>query len=316
MSRNNTNIYSEKNGSDCQDGEIDVGLILSVIYRDKFTIFLLSMFFAVFAYSASLAFPNKYKSTVILAPAQKDGGGQLGGLASQYGGLAAMAGISLGKESDKTDQALALLKSWPFLDFVIRKYNLEPDVFAVKNYDKKLMRLVYDPNLYDEASGKWVASKFKDTEGKPSSWMLYKELNKLIEVQSDKKTGLVTVSITHVSPIVAKTWLELLTKEINLYFQVIDKDEAKRNIAYLEKKIAETSIAEMQSVFFSMVETQTKALMLTERSDNYLFKIIVQPMVPEEKASPKRLVIAVLGFVSGFLLWCCIAFARFYRSPV
>ena len=47
----------------------------------------------------------------------------------------------------------------------------------------------------------------------------------------------------------AKTWLELLTKEINLYFQVIDKDEAKRNIAYLEKKIAETSIAEMQSVF-------------------------------------------------------------------
>ena len=49
------------------------------------------------------------------------------------------------------------------------------------------MRLVYDPNLYDEASGKWVASKFKDTEGKPSSWMLYKELNKLIEVQSDKK---------------------------------------------------------------------------------------------------------------------------------
>ena len=48
------------------------------------------------------------------------------------------------------------------------------------------MRLVYDPNLYDEASGKWVASKFKDTEGKPSSWMLYKELNKLIEVQSDK----------------------------------------------------------------------------------------------------------------------------------
>ncbi|HEY6529184.1 MAG TPA: Wzz/FepE/Etk N-terminal domain-containing protein [Cellvibrionaceae bacterium] len=313
MSQNKIANYSEKNDYDSQRGDIDIVFVLSIIYKDKFLILFLSFFFAVCAYGISLAFPNKYKATVILAPAQKDSGGPLGGLASQYGGLAAMAGISLGKESDKTDQAIALLKSWPFLDFVISKYNLEADVLAVKGFNKKSQHVIYDVNLYNEKNRGWVVSKFRETDGKPSSWMLYKKFNKFLEVQSDKKSGLLTVSITHISPVIAKNWLELLIKEINLHFQLIDKEDAKRNIVYLEKKIAETSVAEMQSVFFGMVEAQTKVLMLTERSDDYLFKIVVRPMLPEEKNSPKRFVITIFGFFSGFLIWCCVALIRFYR---
>jgi LPS O-antigen subunit length determinant protein (WzzB/FepE family) len=83
---------------------------------------------------------------------------------------------------------------------------------------------------------------------------------------------------------------------------------------YLERKIAETPVAEMQNVFFGMVETQTKVLMLTERSEDYLFKVLVRPMIPEEKSSPKRSVIAFFGFVFGFAVWCCIAAIRSSRS--
>jgi capsule polysaccharide export protein KpsE/RkpR len=158
-----------------------------------------------------------------------------------------------------------------------------------------------------------VSSRFKNTDGKPSSWMLYKKFNSMIAVQTEKKSGLLTVSITHVSPAIAKIWLEILTKELNLHFQLIDKEDAKRNIVYLEEKIAETPVAEMQNVFFGMVEAQTKVLMLTERSEDYLFKILVRPMVPEEKASPRRAIIAILGFFSGFMVWCFIAVIRFYR---
>ena len=89
-----------------------------------------------------------------------------------------------------------------------------------------------------------------------------------------------------------------------------DKDEARRNIDYLEKKIEETSIAEMQNVFFGMVEAQTKALMLSERSEDYLFKIIVRPMLPEEKVSPKRFVISIFGFIFGGVLWCFVVVVK------
>ncbi|MDZ7925023.1 MAG: hypothetical protein U5M23_13440 [Marinagarivorans sp.] len=63
--------------------------------------------------------PNIYKSEGIYAPAQKQSGG---GLAAQYGGLAAMAGISLGGgESNDIDQSMALITSWPFLEGVINR---------------------------------------------------------------------------------------------------------------------------------------------------------------------------------------------------
>lgn len=294
--------------------EIDFLFILSVVWKDKILIILLCLLFASCAYAVSLVFPNQYKATVVLAPAQKDGGGQLGGLASQYGGLAAMAGISVGKESDKTEQAIVLIKSWPFLEYVIGKYNLGADVLAAKGFDKNTKRLLYDEDLFDEKNKVWVFSKFKDSGGGPTSWMLYKKLSGMISVQNDKKAGLVTLSVTHVSPIIAKYWLELLTRELNLHFQLIDKEDAKRNIVYLEKKISETSVAEMQNVFFGMVEAQTKVLMLTERSEDYLFRILVRPMVPEEKSFPKRVVFLLLGFFAGFVFWCCIAVVRMYLS--
>lgn len=313
MSQNKITDLSVRNKLETSGEDVDVLFILSIIWCDKFLIAFLCFSFALCSYSGSLMFPNQYKASIILAPAQKDSSGQLGGLASQYGGLAAMAGISLGKEPDKTEQAMVLLKSWPFLEFVINKYGLGADVLAVKSFDKKTKRLIYDDAVYDEKNKIWVFSRFKDSEGLPSSWVLYKTLNGMITSQIDKKSGLVTVSVTHVSPLIAKSWLELFIKELNLHFQLIDKEDAKRNIAYLEEKISETSVAEMQNVFFGMVEAQTKVLMLTERSDDYLFKILVRPMVPEEKSSPKRLVVAILGFFAGFFVWCCIALSRVYR---
>jgi len=300
VAKEGDSILSKKNDI-MEREEIDLGLIFSIICRDRFLLVFICFLFMVVAYSVSLAFPDRYRASVILAPAQKEGG-QLGGLASQYGGLAAMAGISLGKESDKTDQAIALLKSWPFIDYVVFKYDLSADVVAAKGFDKKGRRVIYDSTIYDEKNKEWVASEFRDTNGRPSSWMNYERFSKLLDVQNDKKTGLLTLTITHVSPDVAKSWLELLSRELNLYFQRNDKDDAKRNIDYLERKIAETPVAEMQNVFYSMVEAQTKVLMLAERSDDYLFKILVRPMVPEEKVSPKRFSIAIFGAVLGLLL--------------
>ncbi len=299
-------------GGYCESAEapIDLGDIILTIRKDKFLILLMCVLLSLVAYGVSLAFPDKYKAIAILSPAQMDNGGRLGSVASQYSGLAAMAGIAIGKETDKTEQAIALLKSWPFLEFLVDKYDLGPDVYAAKGYKKFGKEVVYDDGVYDSKSGEWQASKFKETGGRPSSWMLYEKFLPMVGIQNDKKTGLVTLSITHVSPDVAKRWLEILIKELNLHFQLRDKDEARRNIDYLEKKIEETSIAEMQNVFFGMVEAQTKALMLSERSEDYLFKIIVRPMLPEEKVSPKRFVISIFGFIFGGVLWCFVVVVK------
>jgi uncharacterized protein involved in exopolysaccharide biosynthesis len=314
VSQKNSTSFSRVNEFDLQEGEIDISLILSIIYKDKFLIIFLSLFFALGAFGFSLTLPNKYKSTVILAPTQKDDGGQLGGLASQFGGIASIAGISLGKELDKTEQAIVLLSSWPFLEYIVAKYNLGPDIYAAKGFDKISKQLFYDESLYSFKGNEWVSSRFEATGGSPSSWMLFRKFNSLVEVRNDKKTGLLTVSITSISPILAKSWLEILIKELNLHFQRIDKEDAKRNVEYLEKKIAETSVAEMQKVFFNMIEAQTKVLVLTERSEEYLFRVVVPPMVPEEKDSPKRSLFGLVGFMFGVFVWLATIVWRFARG--
>ncbi len=287
------------------NGEVDVRAILTLVYSDKVFVILFCIFFGSLALGSSFLFSNIYKSSMILAPAQKDGGGQLGALTSQFGGLAALAGISVGKEADKTEQALALIKSWPFLENVINKYDLGPALIAAKSFDKTTKQVTYKESLYNAEEKEWVASSFKNSAGTPSSWILYKKMGSSINVSSDKKTGLITISLSHLSPVVAKEWLELLVREVNLHFQRIDKEDAKRNINYLQEKIVETSVAEMQNVFFNMIEAQMKVLMLTERSDDYLFRVVVRPMVPEEKDFPKRILFLGGGVIVGFILWCC-----------
>ena len=47
---------------------------------------------------------------------------------------------------------------------------------------------------------------------------------------------------------------------------------------------------------------EMKKLMMIEASDNYVFKVLDSPIVPERKFEPRRLVIVILGMILGFLL--------------
>lgn len=77
-----------------------------------------------------------YKSQLLLAPAQSDAKGGLSGLAAQYFGLAAMAGINLGGgDGSRIEQAVELMKSWPFLEAFWQRHNLKPQIMAVKGWN-------------------------------------------------------------------------------------------------------------------------------------------------------------------------------------
>src|SRR3569623_1299829 len=48
-----------------------------------------------------------YRAEVLLAPASEEENGSMGAIASQFGGIASLAGISLGSGGSSTEQALA-----------------------------------------------------------------------------------------------------------------------------------------------------------------------------------------------------------------
>lgn len=283
------------NLQNARDNEIDLLEVWNILWQGKYWIISAALLFAAISILYVLSLPNRYKAEVVLASAQEQSGG-IGGLASQYSGLAAIAGINLdGGQSSDIDQAIALATSWPFLDSFVKKYDLKPMVMAVERWDKEDDTVLYDHDIYDPDSKRW-----KETS-EPTSYKVFEELSDMVVLDHDVKTGLIRLSVEHFVPRVAYEWAGLLVVELNQHFQVRDIEEANQNISYLRTKINETSIAEMQSVFYRMIETQMKTLMLAEVSNEYLLKSVVPVKLPEQKSKPSRALFCLLGTVLGLL---------------
>jgi uncharacterized protein involved in exopolysaccharide biosynthesis len=289
-----------------RDDLIDLRVVAAIIWRAKIMIIVITGFFAVASVFIALILPDQYKATVTLVPTESTNLSSLSRLAGQFGGLASLAGVSLGGDSgtDKTTMAMELVKTWDFLDNFIRNNELEVAVFAATGWDRQTDQLVIDPDLYDSAAKKWVRD-FDPGKGEtadPSSWELYEEFRDRIAVTKDANTGLVTLSVEYYSPIMAKQWVDKLVSALNQHIRVRDRNQASESIDYLLRQIDQTSLAEMKNVFYQLVEEQTKNLMLTEVTEEYVFSVLSPARIPEEESSPNRALICISGTILGFIL--------------
>ena len=279
------------------DDEIDLRELFGVLWAGKIKIVAITAVFAIASVIYALSVPNQYRATALLSPAQSTGGG-LSGALGQLGGLAAIAGVSIGGgESSEAQVAQEIMKSWSFIEGFIESNDLAVEIFAADGWDKSSNKLLINSDTYDVKNKKWVSE-----DGSPSSWASFKAFSSRVSVSEDKKSGLVSVSIEHYSPQIAKQWLDLYVAAINDHMQKRKMGKVTRNIEYLEAQIKKTNIAEMQEVFYTIIEEQIKSKMLAEASPDYAFVAVSPSMVPEEKSQPKRALICILGTLLGGML--------------
>ncbi len=307
----NTPYHSSGN-----DDEIDLAELWSAIWSDKKLIIAVTFLFAVSSVIFAINQPNIYRASTLLAPASEQGGaGGLAKMAGQFGGLASLAGINLGGGStDKTGLALEVLKSRIFIENFINKYQLLVPLIAARNWDINTNTLILDDELYDIANKSWVRKVKAPKTSEPSPWESFKAFTEILSVSSDKETGMVTIAIEHYSPEIAKQWLMWLVAEINNTMREQDKSEAQRSIDFLSEKLEETQLADMQTVFYQLIEEQTKTIMLAEVSQEYVLKTIDPANSPDEKAKPGRTIIVVLGTMLGGILSVLIVLVRYFSN--
>ena len=287
---------------DQYDDEIDLRELFSVLWAGKIKIIAITVVFAVASVIYALSVPNQYKAIALLAPAQSDGGG-LSGALGQMGGLASLAGISLGGgESGEAQIAQEIMKSWSYIEGFIAENNIAVEVYAAQGWSKGSNELQINDGVYDTENKQWLIENEAGVTGPPSSWSLFQAFSGRLAVSEDKKSGLVSVSIEYYSPQVAKQWVDLYVESINRFMQQRQVDKVTRNIAYLQEQIGKTSVAEMREVFYTIIEEQTKSKMLAEASPDYAFVAVGPSMVPEEKSQPKRALICILGTLLGGML--------------
>lgn len=283
---------STKNKQTLSDYLYQVKLKLTIL---PFVLGLLTIFYV-------LKLEDVYRADALLAPASEKAGGAAG-LASQFGGIAAMAGIKIGGSGvDDAEFSIRVIQSRDFIARFIEKYDLKPLLFAVKHWDKYNNEIIFDEEIYNAKEKKWTRRVDPPRNAEPSMLEATTEFQNRLAVTKDKLTSIVTITFEHQSPEVAKVWLEKLISELNEERRLNDIEQAQRAINYINSQVNQTEIVEVKNVLYQLIEEQTKTLMLAKVKDNYAMVIVQAPVISEEKVKPARAVIVVATVVLGLMI--------------
>lgn len=295
-----------------ESDDIDLLALWNTVWEGRWIVSGITTLVAVSAVVISLMLPNIYRSEVLLAPANPEEFNVAGSLAGQFGGIAGLAGINLGGASvSKTALALEILKSRAFIIEFIRRHKLEVPLIAATGWNQPESTWIIDPRIYSVAEKKWVRKVSCPLQREPSDLELYEAFrNGVLVVRPDAKSGLVTVGIELMSPEMARQWLTFLIEDINNYIRRNDIEDSEKSIAYLNVQLSKTSVSEMQNIFYQLIEQQTKRMMLAQVRDEYAFKVIDPPIVPEYKSEPKRAQICILATLLGGIVGLIFVFVR------
>lgn len=305
------NSFTQVQDLPITNDEIELRELFLALWKGKWVILITTVLFAIGGILFALSQPNTYQASATLVASSDEKSGGLAAMASQFGGLASLAGINIGAgKTDDKSLSLATLESRKFINAFIDKYALLPILMATQSWDRNGNKLSINKELYD--GSRWLNDPGNPEQSlEPTAWEAYKAFKSILNVAEAKDTGIVTVSITHLSPYVAQQWTQWLVKELNLWMKEESLTETNRNIEYLEQQLDRTKVVDMQNVFYQLIEEQTKTLMLAEVKDEYAFKVIDPPVVPEEIEGPKRALICVLAALFGGMLGVAIVIIRY-----
>ena len=215
-----------------------------------------------------------------------------------------------GNDASKTQLGLQLMKSRGFIWDFLNQRDLLPDLMAVASWNKETGALIYDLDIYDQDRKVWTRQLDPPLPAMPSPHEAHKAFMNIVNISQDPQTGYVSLSIEHQSPEVAAQWVAWIVEDVNATVKEQDVAEALRSIEYLEMQVANTSLAELQAVFFELIQSQTETVMLAEVRPEYVFKTIDPALVPQEKSGPMRSLIVALGILAGLFLSASIVLFR------
>ena len=120
------------------EDEISLIDLWRVLTKRKWSIFLVTIIMTLGSIIYAVKAPSVYRAELLMASSnsKQAGGGGMAALASQFGGLAGMAGISLGGGGGGSEMALATLKSRSFTQQYIKERKLKPILFE-EQWDKE-----------------------------------------------------------------------------------------------------------------------------------------------------------------------------------
>jgi uncharacterized protein involved in exopolysaccharide biosynthesis len=273
------------------DSVFDRGI--AFLFRHKGTLLLAAVLGGAAGFAISFCFTPLYNADAVLIPSDEmlglTQGGALGGLGG-LGGLASLVGVNTPGGS-KQNEAVETLRSRGLTRSYIESNGLLPIIFKDK---------------WDSTANKWKTSGHIPTleDG-------YREFDKNIRsVVENRKSGLVNISVTWDDPRLAKQWVDGLVEGANDLLRKQAIERSTRNLEYLQKASDATSIMEVKSTIYKLMESEIKKQMIASGDRNYAFRVVDPAVVPERKVFPARSRFLIFGALVGVLTWSAILMLR------
>lgn len=208
-----------------------------------------------------------------LLPPGASSGGAAAALASQFGGLASLAGINLPVGAGQA-KPMAYLQSESMRNVLIDRFDL------IKRYEAKLK----------EDAREALAAKVKITE--------------------DKKTGLISIEVTDKDPAFAAQLANAHVEELQKVLNAQALEDARDRRQFLEKQIEEASKKPYQSpvvrdaVLQGLIrQFETTRIEEAGAGNSARIQQVDVAQAPERKSGPKRALIAIISaLAAGFAL--------------
>lgn len=344
-----------------QDEEmyINISEIFQAIKSHFILIVAISVTFAALGVIYSLTIPNEYLCTVKLLPEvdSKSAGGNLGGLKS----LAGLAGVDIGSGSGvdvvRPEIYPSVLQSTPFLKEVLKsKVYVQKRSKWISVYDY----LITSP---EQAPIQLFGNKKEEFKKEENPTVLPKEglspelikLNKKelagiinlknrISAETDKKNGMVTISVKLTDPVAAATLASFTQNYLTKYVTNYRTEKARKELKFLQDRHEESrktyddalsrlstykdqhrntflQVAKDQEKklqyevdlafnIYSSISTQMADAAVKIQRETPVFKVLEPVQIALQKSEPKRSLISIGFLFFGLFISLIVVFLK------
>ena len=279
-----------------EEDEIDLRELFATIWKHKIFIAIFVFIVTTLSIIWALSKPNEYKVYTLLTPQEQSKGMNLGGL----GALASMAGVNVGGSSGITpDIAFSnLLTDYAFMKQFIIKNKIDKKLLD-PNFDKNFIfamnnRAIYD-FLHSQSNEEKEINFFKD---------IYTPISKMISISTDKKTGLITISVEGPNREFNYYLLNKFLKEATKFLIKRNLDDINAKIQKYQNELRTTNNLELKSELAKLISNLIKQRVYINSSKYYKVKVVTDPYIPDvkDKTKPKRALIVIVAFITSFIL--------------
>jgi len=231
-----------------------------------------------------------YQSSVLLAPAGESSAGMssVARMAQSFGGI-------FGGGAERSNRAIAFssLTSPFFIRSFIEENNLLPVLFA---------------EIWDAEKGEWIVESEDDIPTLADGYELFN--SKVLLVEEEEFTDLVTVYIEWKDPDLAADWANKIVERVNSQLRSKAITDADLTISYLNEELAKTTAVALQQSLYFLVDDQIQKRTAAKVQKEYAYRVL-SPGIPSDRDkffAPNRRFVISAGVAVGLLFGMILAF--------